>query len=128
MINRRANPVQKTLFSEKPNRSNSRQTGYHFGYESGFQIKVTTLGKTQLAHLAQFLGLGENAFQAIKSVNQGHSDRFWSAEDISWQLRSESNSTRTVMAGEIVEIHFQQTVEKLYSAAFCEPEMEISEN
>ncbi len=70
MVNRRADPIQEVLFQESPQRSfrgsrNREGVNYQFGGPQGFSVRVTTLGKTQLAHLAQFLGMGEGAFYKL---------------------------------------------------------------
>jgi len=121
MINRRADPHNQVLLSEVPFRASAKfNNGYHFGSNNGFFVKITTLGRTQLSHLAEYLGLSKDAFQIQKSItSSSHSaSRYLDSEDLSWQLRSESNSTRPVSVGEVVDIMCKYPVEKLFQSAF----------
>jgi len=126
MLNRKSADPQQVLLSEKPYQSSVKYTGYHFGREGGFWVKITTLGKTQLTHLAQFLKLPPDAFfQDSRSVPQGH--KFMSAEDTSWYLTTDVKSSKNVAVGEIVEIYYEQSVDTIFSTAFGFKESEKKE-
>jgi len=92
--------------------------GFHFGHKDGFRIKISTLGKTQMKDLAQFLGLSEDAFKADRLINGDHSHKFWDGRDIDSQLQMQSNSTRVVAVGDVQEISYRQSVEVLFKHAF----------
>eukprot|EP01114_Cavostelium_apophysatum_P009852 TRINITY_DN2315_c0_g1_i5.p1 TRINITY_DN2315_c0_g1~~TRINITY_DN2315_c0_g1_i5.p1 ORF type:complete len:321 (+),score=33.50 TRINITY_DN2315_c0_g1_i5:128-1090(+) len=130
MINRRAPEHKTVILGQHPYRTNAKYNGgYHFGNDRGFRIKITTLkSKTQLAGLARFLSVDVSAFASLRQVRCGHADRFWTSEDVNSALQRESNTTRPVSVGEVVEVAFDFPVEKLYQYAFCTVEKEETES
>jgi hypothetical protein len=116
MINRKTETHQQVLYSESP--QYWPQHGYHFYTETGFKIKVTTLGKTQLRHLAEFLDRDTSSFaRPITTYTHGQVRQYIGTGDSDF-INTHFSETRPVSAGEVVEIVYSQKVSKLFEASF----------